>query len=352
MDAYRDFDLPPDEPFFLPDEPFETEWDRPWEIEPEPPIFDDAPFLDADELLGEPSPPPQLPTHDEHWAWHDARFIGVYREGEPSPYEIGCVDLYAEADGRDLAGSYLPLAAFGDEHVAVAYYQDVQDQADERWLAKSELPDFALEQARGINPTADWRPAGRAEIDAYEFQRELELTPAIDAPPPELDDPLLARAAELGGVVRDVTPAFDDPSAFHALHEIGIQAEGFNPTADPPPYYDQASGTAYWIGVFQPDKDDRANCVTSILSLAKTDAGYEAQLAPCVPGDWDKAHEAAEFLIAQAQKGGIERAFDAAEGMALATDQRALWEADRGLALDDVATQDLADYAAQWEIDL
>jgi hypothetical protein len=332
----------PDEAFFMPDDPFEADWEAAWGSEPEP-----LTFVEVDDLFGDP--PLQAPPNDERWAWHDARLVGVYREGEPSPYEIGCIDLYAEADGRDLAGSYLPMASFADEGVATAYYYDVQGQADERTLARNALPAFALEQARAFNPVADWRPATGDEIDAYEFQRDLELAPAIDAPDPALDDALLARAAELGGVVS--SPTFDDPSAFHALHEIGIDARGFDPAHDLPPYYDADSGTAYWIGVFQPDKDDREHCVTSILSLAKTEAGYEAQLAPCVPGDWDKAHEAAEFLIAQAGKGGIERAFDAAEGMALATGERALWDAERGLALSDRATQDLAEYTSQWEME-
>jgi hypothetical protein len=79
----------------------------------------------------------------------------------------------------------------------------------------------------------------------------------------------------------------------------------------------------------------------------------EAQLAPCVPGDWDKTHEAAEYLLGVVEKGGIERAFETAEGMALATDQRELWEAERGLPLEPGAAQELADYTREeWEIDL
>jgi hypothetical protein len=115
------------------------------------------------------------------------------------------------------------------------------------------------------------------------------------------------------------------------------------------------TGTAYWIGVFQPDKDDRENCVTSILSLgrdAETGA-MEAQLAPCVPGDWDKAYSAAEYLIQVAQKGGIEQVFDTAEGMALATDQRERWENKRGLLLESDAARDIADYTRDnWEMEL
>ena len=107
--------------------------------------------------------------------------------------------------------------------------------------------------------------------------------------------------------------------------------------------------------MFQPDKGDPDNAVTSILSLGRDpDTGeVEAQLAPVVPGDWDKAYGAAEYLLGVVEKGGIERAFEAAEGMALAADQRDLWEQERGIPLEPDAAQDLADYTRdQWEIDL
>jgi hypothetical protein len=139
------------------------------------------------------------------------------------------------------------------------------------------------------------------------------------------------------------------------LNAIGIQAENFDPTADPPPFYDADTGTAYWIGVFQPDKDDRENCVTSILSLGRNpETGeMEAQLAPCVPGDWDKAYSAAEYLIQVADRGGIEQLFDTAEGMALATDQREFWETERGMPLESDAARDIADYTRDtWEVEL
>jgi hypothetical protein len=150
---------------------------------------------------------------------------------------------------------------------------------------------------------------------------------------------------ELFGDEDTPAPSVDESAAFKALRDIGIAADGFNPD----------TGTAYWIGVFQPDRDDPENCVTSILSLGRDpDTGeMEAQLAPCVPGDWDKTHEAAEYLLGVVERGGIERAFETAEGMALATDQRELWEAERGLPLEPGAAQELADYTREeWEIDL
>jgi len=79
----------------------------------------------------------------------------------------------------------------------------------------------------------------------------------------------------------------------------------------------------------------------------------EAQLAPCVPGEWDKAYASAEYLIQVAQKGGIDRCFDAAEGMALATDQRELWENERGMALEPEAAHEIANYTRDaWEVEL
>jgi hypothetical protein len=181
-----------------------------------------------------------------------------------------------------------------------------------------------------------------------------------DEPPDNVVDPLIQTAIELGSVARAVepeveTPQIEDGSAFQALNAIGIEAENFDPAKDPPPFYDAETGTAYWIGVFQPDKEDRENCVTSILSLGRNpETGeMEAQLAPCVPGEWDKAYASAEYLIQVAQKGGIDRCFDAAEGMALATDQRELWESERGVALEAEAAHEIAEYTrAAWEVEL
>ncbi|NOG48773.1 MAG: hypothetical protein HND48_04410 [Chloroflexi bacterium] len=184
------------------------------------------------------------------------------------------------------------------------------------------------------------------EYAAYEDMRSLD-TP--DLLPDDLDlDTLFADD------IAAPAEAVESP-AFKALRDIGIAADGFNPDADPPPFIDPETGTAYWIGVFQPDKDDPENAVTSILSLGRDpDTGtIEAQLAPVVPGDWNKAYDAAEYLLSVVEKDGIERAFETAEGMALATDQRDLWEAERGLPLEPNAAQDLADYAqSEWEIDL
>src|SRR5690606_8560859 len=144
----------------------------------------------------------------------------------------------------------------------------------EQGLATHQVPDFAEARAFEMNPEpTTWRGAEPPEYAAYEYLRDLEVfNPALaDDPPDEAIDPLIQTAMELGGVIEpEVEPVRDvDEAAFQALNAIGVQAEDFDPQANPPPFYDAETGTAYWIGVFQPDKDDRENCVTSILSLGR-----------------------------------------------------------------------------------
>jgi len=271
------------------------------------------------------------------------------------------MDVYANVNTGDLGGSYLPIASFEDVDVAAAFYHTLQEQMHDQALPAYEVAEFAEKQAFAMNPEPEnWRGATPEEYAAYEHLRDLEDGGIIgrDEPPDHAVDPLIQAAIELGGVVvkQEVeTSQIEDESAFQALSAIGIEAENFDPTKDPPPFYDTETGTAYWIGVFQPDKEDRENCVTSILSLGRNpETGeMEAQLAPCVPGEWDKAYASAEYLIQVAQKGGIDRCFDTAEGMALATDQRELWENERGVALEPDAAREIADYTReQWEVEL
>lgn len=334
------------------------------------PIPDDYTLDDLDTLPDFP-PPSQdglqgfeaLEPDDESWSWHDARLIGVDRgaEAEDARYEVGAIDLYASATTGDIGGSYLPIATFGDEAPASAFYHNLQQELHEQGLAPWQVSDFAQNKTFEMNPEPqNWRGVEPAEYTAYEYTRDLEVLDSdkADDPPIEAIDPLLQKAIELGGVVVEqaieTVPDVDD-SAFQALRAIGIQADNFDPRADPPPFYDAETGTAYWIGVFQPDKADRENCVTSILSLGRDpDTGeMEAQLAPCVPGDWDKAYGAAEYLLQVADRGGIEQLFDTAEGMALATDQRETWETPRGLPLEADTTREIADYTRDnWEVGL
>jgi hypothetical protein len=228
-------------------------------------------------------------------------------------------------------------------------------QVHDEGIAVHEMMTFAEEQAFAYNPEPqNWRGAEPLEYTAYEHTRELD--DMLDMPPSEAIDPLLETAIELGGVEREIeSKAPETTEEQRALADIGVHAEGFDPAHNPPPFYDEQTGTAYWIGVFQPDKDDHENCVTSILSLGRDEENGDmvAHLAPCVPGDWDKTYGAAEYLIDVAQRGGIEPCFDAAEGMALATEQRELWQDERGVPLENEATQGIADIGREnWELDL
>ncbi len=359
--------LPPDDRFShaLPDEDEFPAVD-PWLLEDDGWVpadhlpLSDLPPLDQDGLGGFAPPEPA----DDRWSWQDARLIGVERDSDSAGrYEIGAIDVYADAATGDLGGSYLKVAAFADVAVATAFYHDLQQLLLDQAAPAHQVPAFAAEQAAAIQPEpSSWRGATAAEYAAYEHlrQREGDSRSGWDEPPEDALDPLAQTALELGGVVGEFRPRNDLPAeadglAFQALNAIGIAADGFDPTRDPPPLVDAATGTAYWIGVFQPDRDDREHCVTSILSLGRhPETGeLEAQLAPCVPGEWDKAYNAAEYLIQVAQKGGIERCFDAAEGMALATDQRQLWQTERGLALEAGSVGEIAAYTRdEWEVEL
>jgi len=369
---------PPDDPFpddlfmGLPPEPEDYGYDSGLASEPFPPH--DDPWLPEDDHPQVSGFPPlgqaewqgvaeSEPT-DAGWSWHEARLIGVERALDAGmQYEIGCMDVYVDVNTGDMGASYLSVTAFDDMDTAAGFYHDLQEQIHEAGMLTHQIPNFAEGVARQINPDMEgWRGAELEEYNVYEQMRGVD-TPDLehaDEPPDQSIDPLIATAVRLGGVlvepeVEAPMPAVEERAAFQALSAIGIEAEGFDPTKDPPPFYDAETGTAYWIGVFQPDREDQANCVTSILSLGRNpETGeMEAQLAPCVPGDWDKAYNAAEYLIGVAQKSGIDHCFDAAEGMALATDQRELWEEAHGIALEPEIASEIAAYTREsWEVEL
>ncbi|MFZ2880717.1 MAG: hypothetical protein WA009_14350 [Phototrophicaceae bacterium] len=352
---WDDLPPPPDLDFSMPDDPFPDELfgGNSYDYLPDDDPFE--PFNPADlEEVGAPTAAAPTYASDDGWGWHDAAIVAVGRvlpDGETEQYSIGAVDLYANAHTGDLGGSYLEIGTFDDIDEAAAYYHELQGDIHEQGLLPFQLIDFATERAaeraaeRG-EPAPTWSAAGEVEYAAYDEMRSLD---APDLPPDNLD-----LEAIFGDDIASLAESADS-ATFKALRDIGIDANGFDPETDPPPFIDPDTGTAYWIGVFQPDKGDPDNAVTSILSLGRDpDTGeVEAQLAPVVPGDWDKAYGAAEYLLGVVERGGIERAFEAAEGMALAADQRDLWESERGIPLEPDAAQDLADYTRdQWEIDL
>lgn len=330
--------------------------DMPPFVEPvEPPEMQQS---GPDQLSLLPDEPPDVPALDAGWSWSDARLIGIDRgpKAGENRFEVGCIDLYSNPYTGDVGGSYLPLAAFAEELAGEAFYFDLLAQLHAQDVPPYEMPDFA--ETHALLEGHEWRGAGRLEYEAYDYVRDWENDgrELTDDPPEAALDPLMQQALALGGVAveRGPEPAIGQ-SALQAFAAIGIEAENFDPAGDPPPFFDAQTGTAYWIGVFQENADDPSHCITSILSLGRNpETGQvEALLAPCVPGDWDKAYSAAEYLIEVAQKGDLERCFDAAEGMALATDQRAYWEAERGLVLDETTTQDISAHTAEtWKVAL
>ncbi|QPC83615.1 hypothetical protein G4Y79_04325 [Phototrophicus methaneseepsis] len=343
------------------------DYDSAWEYGPYPPLDEDlldTDLFDTSWLVNLSPAPPEVASAiqtsefaGDEWAWHDARLVGVDR-GEfagDTRYEVGAMDLYANLKTGDLGGSYLTLAAFAEEAPAVGFYHDLNRQIHEAALPAHEVPSFAETQAMAMqSEPLNWRSARPEEYTAYEYLRDLDTfePTRADEPSEQALDPLLQTALELGGVIE---PQLESENVQQALDAIGVEVENFDSDMDSAPFYDTETSTAYWIGVFQADREDRDNCVTSILSMGRNpETGeMEAQLAPCVPGDWDKAYSAAEYLIDVAQRGGIEQVFDAAEGMALATDQREFWQSERGLSLEADTAREMADYARDnWEMSL
>jgi hypothetical protein len=244
---------------------------------------------------------------------------------------------------------YLPIQAFQPEELEQA--EDLFDRlttyVSEKDLTPQDIPDLAEKAAARIASRAGLEsPAWRALTPEEEWQ----MDGTADTPPDHAQEELLQAAYDLGGVNTYAHPAIQ------ALNEIGLSAGDFDPDTDPPPFYDEVTQTAYWIGVYQPDPQDRDTCVASILSLTRDrDTGaYAAQLAPCVVGDWDKAYQASDYLIGIAQRSDdIERVFEAAEGMAIATDQRHDWQHERGVSLELDSAEAIGTYAAQqWELEL
>ena len=307
-------------------------------------------------------PPPEPP---DTWAWLDAQFVGLEQrdaDGAVAAYVVGCADLYADTLSGDLSGAFLPVQTFASDERerAEALLDKLEGYAEERDLAAHALPALAERAAAKIAAregldAPQWRALTPDEYATFEHTWDSDPRAGEDIPPQSAQQTLLHTAYELGGVEAEMHQPPPYPAA-QALEEIGLSAEGFDPDRDPPPFYDAATHTAYWIGVYQPDPDERDVCVASILSLTRNpqNGAYAAQLAPCVVGDWDKAYAASEHLIGVAERSDdIARVFEAAEGMAIAADQRAAWQHARGVELAPESAHEIGEYAAQqWELEL
>ncbi len=241
----------------------------------------------------------------------------------------------------DLGGTFLRVQAFEPDELDQAedLFNRLNGYAYDKDLAAHELPDLAEKAAakiagrEGLEPP-EWRGLTPDEYALFEREFGLVQDTEPDMPPEPAQADLLRTAYELGGVEADIEATGLHPAA-QALTGIGLAAGDFDPDRDMPPFYDETTQTAYWIGIYQPDPDDRETCVASILSLTRDpDSGaMKPSLRPAWPGDWDKAYQSSEHLIGIAQRSDdIERVFEAAEGMAIAADQREAWQQERGVA--------------------
>ncbi|CAG0996253.1 hypothetical protein ARNL5_03654 [Anaerolineae bacterium] len=284
----------------------------------------------------------------------DARFLALENlseSGQTLGYEVGAMEVYLDPTGLQAHGQYLTVAVVDSLDALENAYFPLQMAVEYGGVGPHTVKDFAEFAAQEQGQRGQWREATPNDLEAYWAHVGLSLPE--DDPPLEVFPELLREGERLSGTspVRDM----EGSAAFRALSAIGVKAEDFNPEQDPPPFYDVETGTAYWIGVFQPDLDDPEDCYASILSLGRNpETGeLEAQLAPCVSGDWDKAYQSSQHLLGVMQKEGIDACFLAAESMAVATDQRELWENERGVTVNPGYAQEVAEYAKEaWELEL
>ncbi len=266
----------------------------------------------------------------------DARFIGIEHQaatGQPTGYSVGCLEVYGAGDRY----RYLEVARFDDAIEAALFYDELQGPVEKGEIALHAVHQYAEFATREQGAPVHWQEAERDHLDIYEWYAEQ------------------GHARDAGRAPEGDAQKSESLPAFRALSAIGLTAADFDPDRDPPPYYDPATGTAYWVGIFQADSDPSARCVASILSLGRNpETGQiEAQLAPCVPGDWDKAYASSQHLLDVLADDGLDACFLAAESMAIATGQRDLWENSRGVALERDYAQQAADYTRQtWDLEL
>ncbi|MCC6973860.1 MAG: hypothetical protein IT322_07620 [Anaerolineae bacterium] len=279
----------------------------------------------------------------------DARFVALENlneDGSVLNYEVGAMEVYADPEKGETSGRYLTVAHAHTLEALEAAYFPLQMAVEYGGVGAHSLHHFA---GFAAGEGSLWQEASPAQMEAY--WEHVGLSLPEDEPPLETYADLLREAAALGAPAQEL----DGNAAFRALSAIGVKAQDFDPTQDPPPFFDPETSTAYWIGVFQPDLNDADDCYASILSLGRDpETGeLEAQLAPCVPGDWDKAYQSSQHLLGVMQKEGIDACFLAAESMAIATDQREVWESERGVTVSSEYAQEVADYAREaWEIEL
>jgi hypothetical protein len=271
---------------------------------------------------------------------YDARVVGFERidpDGSVLGYSVGVLERCEESPGVT-TGRYLEVVQLADLDEAMTRYRELDDLARDNDIPPYLLGEFARYAARESGLPGRWRDTSSDELEQVELLTGERV-------PLELADLEDADAASVPAMTRDGR----GQEAFWALHAIGLQAEDFDPDADPPPFYDPATGAAYWIGIYQPDLTDPERCFTGILSLGRDgrDGELEARLALCAPGDMEQATRAGEHLLTVMEREGLDACFLAAESMAIATEQRERWGNERGMPLAQTFAEEAASYARE-----
>ncbi|KAB2893807.1 MAG: hypothetical protein F9K28_07610 [Bacteroidetes bacterium] len=242
----------------------------------------------------------------------------------PDHYAVGVVEVWQDPQTGDQTGTYLHMADAPHLARAEEMRSNIYHLVDEAEVADADLGDFAhgLIKHRG-----EWQPLTEAQWQVVDQSLAPDTPDFQDDATWAARDRLLAQVFEVSGDELE-REEIDQPHELQTvMRGLGLQAEDFNPANTPPPLFDDSTNTAYWIGVYQPDPSNPNEAITSILSIQQDDNGQPvAHLAPVATGDWDHAYRTAEYLLGVAERTqDVGQVLDAAEGMAVATQQRDLW---------------------------
>ncbi len=169
-----------------------------------------------------------------------------------------------------------------------------------------------------------------SDIDDAILARMARFSPPAEAPEMAADATYAARDRALANAFGMDAPEHGNPDMSEAVAALGVRIDNLDPAA--PTLYDPRSETGYWVGVYQ-DPATPNTAVTSVLSVGPdADGRPEAHLAPVTVGDPAHAERAAAYLMKMADKTrDVDQVLDAAEGMAVATQNRELWDTPRGI---------------------
>jgi hypothetical protein len=304
--------MPSDEDFYVPDE-----------------VYINVPPDWVEESIPVQSAPPASDTveRDPDWLLQGTgviiEAIQPDPDADPMGYAVGVVEVWGNPLTGDQSGAYLHMADAPHLERAEEMRSNIYGKADKADVPDHQFGDFAhgLIQGRG-----EWQHLTESQWELVDNSPAPNTPDFLDDTLWEARDQMLAQVFEMAAD----EPRFA-PDVTQAMADVGIQIEDFDPANTPPPLFDEGTNTSYWIGVFQnPERPDQA--VTSILSIRDD----EARLAPVATGDFERAYQTAEYLLKVAERTqDVGQFLDAAEGMAVATQQRELWGTTQGMSVDE-----------------